>query len=182
MTYATDPEYLCNALMMFDQLKNVHGSQAKMTLLYPTEWGTPSGDVGRLAQEEENKKKKGSKRIQLCHYCVWHKTSTGSTWFLYARYLLESKSEELQNEYFRNQDTWKHSFTKILAFNHTEFDRVIMLDADAFVMHPLDYLFLKTTKLCSARIRLQTHWPLKSIGTSLNLKSTLPSRPLPLIG
>lgn len=144
MTYATDPEYLCNALMMFDQLKNVHGSQAKMTLLYPTEWGTPSGDVGRLAQEEENKKKKGSKKDPTMPLLRVAQDKYGIN-LVPIRPLSfgVKKSEELQNEYFRNQDTWKHSFTKILAFNHTEFDRVIMLDADAFVMHPLDYLFFE---------------------------------------
>lgn len=38
--------------------------------------------------------------------------------------------------------TWADSFTKLLAFNQTQYDRVISLDSDATVLQPMDELFL----------------------------------------
>ncbi|KAI4764762.1 nucleotide-diphospho-sugar transferase [Aureobasidium sp. EXF-3400] len=37
--------------------------------------------------------------------------------------------------------TWSESFTKLLAFNQTQFDRVISLDSDANVLQSMDELF-----------------------------------------
>ena len=38
--------------------------------------------------------------------------------------------------------TWSDSFTKLLAFNQTQYDRVLSLDSDATVLQPMDELFL----------------------------------------
>ncbi|KAI5302606.1 N-acetylglucosaminyltransferase [Ascosphaera pollenicola] len=38
--------------------------------------------------------------------------------------------------------TWGNSFTKLLVFNQTQYDRVLSLDSDAVVLQPLDELFL----------------------------------------
>lgn len=61
MTYATDPDYLCNALMLFDQLRNAHLTKATLSLLYPREWGMPTNDFERLAKEADNQNKRAQK-------------------------------------------------------------------------------------------------------------------------
>ena len=38
--------------------------------------------------------------------------------------------------------TWSDSFTKLLAFNHTEYDRVLGLDSDGTLLEHMDDLFL----------------------------------------
>ncbi|KAK4184884.1 family 8 putative glycosyltransferase [Podospora australis] len=38
--------------------------------------------------------------------------------------------------------TWAESFTKLLAFNQTDYDRVLHLDSDAVVLQSMDELFL----------------------------------------
>jgi alpha-N-acetylglucosamine transferase len=39
-------------------------------------------------------------------------------------------------------ETWAESFTKLLAFNQTQYDRVLALDSDSNVLENLDELFL----------------------------------------
>lgn len=39
-------------------------------------------------------------------------------------------------------DTWEESYTKLLAFNQTQYDRVLSLDSDATVLQSMDELFL----------------------------------------
>ena len=40
------------------------------------------------------------------------------------------------------QETWADSYTKLLAFNLTDFDRVLAIDSDSVVLQNLDELFL----------------------------------------
>jgi alpha-N-acetylglucosamine transferase len=40
------------------------------------------------------------------------------------------------------EETWADSYTKLLAFNLTEFDRVLAIDSDSIVLQNLDELFL----------------------------------------
>ncbi|KAE8350637.1 nucleotide-diphospho-sugar transferase [Aspergillus coremiiformis] len=39
-------------------------------------------------------------------------------------------------------ETWAYSYTKLLAFNQTQYDRVLSLDSDATLLQPMDELFL----------------------------------------
>jgi alpha-N-acetylglucosamine transferase len=39
-------------------------------------------------------------------------------------------------------DTWADSYTKLLAFNQTQYDRVLALDSDSVVLQTMDELFL----------------------------------------
>ncbi|WPG99079.1 glycosyltransferase family 8 protein [Acrodontium crateriforme] len=45
-------------------------------------------------------------------------------------------------QHFPGDPTWSDSFTKLLAFNQTQFQRVLSLDSDATILAPLDELFL----------------------------------------
>ncbi|TIA83223.1 nucleotide-diphospho-sugar transferase [Aureobasidium pullulans] len=44
-------------------------------------------------------------------------------------------------QHFAGEATWGDSFTKLLAFNQTQYERVISLDSDANVLQPMDELF-----------------------------------------
>jgi alpha-N-acetylglucosamine transferase len=45
-------------------------------------------------------------------------------------------------QHFNGDATWADSFTKLLAFNQTQFKRVLSLDSDATVLKSMDELFL----------------------------------------
>ncbi|KXG45901.1 uncharacterized protein PGRI_047570 [Penicillium griseofulvum] len=49
---------------------------------------------------------------------------------------VQIQSRELGDE------TWRASFTKLLAFNQTQYDRVLSLDSDATMLQHMDELFL----------------------------------------
>jgi alpha-N-acetylglucosamine transferase len=40
------------------------------------------------------------------------------------------------------QDTWANSYTKLLAFNQTQYERVIAIDSDTTLLKHMDELFL----------------------------------------
>ncbi|KAI5271371.1 nucleotide-diphospho-sugar transferase [Aureobasidium subglaciale] len=44
-------------------------------------------------------------------------------------------------QHYDGEATWSDSFTKLLAFNQTQYQRVISLDSDANVLQPMDELF-----------------------------------------
>lgn len=45
-------------------------------------------------------------------------------------------------QHFDGESTWADSFTKLLAFNQTDYKRVLSLDSDSTVLQPMDELFL----------------------------------------
>ncbi|KAF2726178.1 glycosyltransferase family 8 protein [Polychaeton citri CBS 116435] len=45
-------------------------------------------------------------------------------------------------QHFEGEPTWADSFTKLLAFNQTQYKRVLSLDSDSTVLQPMDELFL----------------------------------------
>lgn len=48
----------------------------------------------------------------------------------------------IEVQHFSGETTWAKSFTKLLAFNQTQFKRVISLDSDATVLQSMDELFI----------------------------------------
>ncbi|PNS21953.1 hypothetical protein CAC42_551 [Sphaceloma murrayae] len=109
--YATNAEYLCNAVMMLDALDRVDAKASKL-LLYRKSWKgreTTKTFVGRLL----------AKAIDL-----------GA--ILQPITLQRSRGEIA---------TWADSYTKLLAFNQTRYKRVLSLDTDATVLQNLDDVF-----------------------------------------
>ncbi|KXS97150.1 hypothetical protein AC578_3073 [Pseudocercospora eumusae] len=64
------------------------------------------------------------------------------------RLLLKARDElgvvlkAIEVQHFDGEKTWADSFTKLLAFNQTEYKRVLSLDSDATVLQSMDELFL----------------------------------------
>ncbi|KAJ5432067.1 hypothetical protein N7445_008565 [Penicillium cf. griseofulvum] len=88
------------------------GSKADRVLMYPSEWSA-SDDL------EESR---------MLRYARDH-------------YGVKLKPIEIQMK-SRGNETWSKSYTKLLAFNQTEYDRVLNLDSDATILQTMDELFL----------------------------------------
>ncbi|KAJ5867883.1 hypothetical protein N7534_002436 [Penicillium rubens] len=111
--YATDRSYLCNSVMLFETLHRL-GSKADRMLMYPSEW--PISEDG------------DSSESRMLHYARDH-------------YGVKLKPIEIQMR--PGSDVgWSKSYTKLLAFNLTDYDRVLHLDSDATVLQTMDELFL----------------------------------------
>lgn len=107
LQYVTNANYLCNSLMILDAL---HRSETKAdrVMMYPEDWHV----------SEDNTTD----------------DSTESKLLAKARDSYQVKLVPIQVQSFEKGDTtWRESFTKLLAFNQTQYKRVISLDSDAIV-------------------------------------------------
>lgn len=103
--YVTDPEYLCNSLMMFEQLKRL-GSKADRLLLYPSQW--------------ELYPKKTTWMSKFLHQAQKE----------YGAHIVPVRVQHFED----GERTWAESFTKLLAFKQTQYERVLSLDSDATIL------------------------------------------------
>lgn len=125
--YATTTEYLCNSVMIFEALDRL-GSKASRVLMYPSTIDIDSINVDSQlllkARDDYNVK---LVQVELQHrkdaYCKW-------------KLVLGVSSDRLTSK-----DEWADSYTKLLAFNQTQYKRLIMLDSDSTVLKHMDELF-----------------------------------------
>jgi len=124
LQYATDEDYLCNSLMIFESLARLNCAAGRV-LLYPHEW-----DVGPAVNTSES------------------------------RLLLEAEEvygvelvPVLSNVETNLTSGWENSFVKLLAFNQTAYDRVLVLDSDSTIFK----VRLPFTELCEALYILRCH-------------------------
>ncbi|CAI4052302.1 glucose N-acetyltransferase SKDI_15G4570 [Saccharomyces kudriavzevii IFO 1802] len=117
VNYVTDADYLCNTLIIFNDLKQRFGTKAKLVLLLSrdildssisTELGHINSLLAKIRAIDEDQVV-----IKLIDNIVKPDDTT----------------------------SWNESLTKLLVFNQTEFDRVIYLDNDAALRSSLDELF-----------------------------------------
>ncbi|KAF1962819.1 nucleotide-diphospho-sugar transferase [Byssothecium circinans] len=115
--YVTNPNYLCNSLMILEALRR-HGTKAELLMLYPQGWEVPAENASNAPYE--------------------------SRLLAQARDLYNTKLRPIQVKRFENKDdpTWQDSYTKLLAWNQTQYKRLISLDSDATVLDHMDELFL----------------------------------------
>jgi hypothetical protein len=113
-TYATAPVHLCNSLMLLESLHRVQ-VKADRLLVYTNEWdveATNSTEARLLRQARDQ-------------YGV-----------------ILQPVDLLRPDNLVNDPTWADSFTKLLAFNQTQYKRIITLDSDGTVLRGMDELFL----------------------------------------
>ncbi|KAJ3530281.1 hypothetical protein NM208_g9394 [Fusarium decemcellulare] len=112
--YVTGEDYLCNSVMIFETLHRL-GSKADRLMMYPREVLDP--------EAEESDNHAGQLLIK-------------------AREEYNVKLQPITVQRREGDDlTWADSFTKLLAFNQTQYDRVISLDSDGVVLQHVDELF-----------------------------------------
>lgn len=126
--YATNQAYLCNSVMLFEILHRLE-SKADRLLMYPSDYQIDDEELEsesfesrllRKARDEYNVK---LQPIQIQRRGAGDRMYTSSG----RRMLVDSALIE-------NPATWAESYTKLLAFNQTQYDRVLSLDSDSTVL------------------------------------------------
>ena len=110
--YATNSAYLCNAVMVFEALQRL-GSKADRILFYPQEWDL---DIASTSDRDSQ---------LLVKARDW--------------YNVKLLPVEIDKPGF---DAWNVSFTKFMAWDQTQYDRILHLDSDVTVLKNLDELFM----------------------------------------
>ncbi|KAL1964240.1 hypothetical protein VTN77DRAFT_7198 [Rasamsonia byssochlamydoides] len=110
--YVTNTAYLCNSVMLFEILHRL-GSKADRLMMYPSSFAVEGSN------SEESKllrKARDQYGVKLMPIEIQRRASGDAT--------------------------WAESYTKLLAFNQTQYDRVLSLDSDSTVLQTMDELFL----------------------------------------
>ncbi|KAK8192790.1 nucleotide-diphospho-sugar transferase [Phyllosticta capitalensis] len=119
--YATNGAYLCNSIMAFDALEKL-GSKADRILFYPDNW-----DLEVTASDDRDSQllvmARDKYRVKLI---PMHMQS------------LKAKGKEEEDEW---EETWDFSINKFLAWNQTQYERVIHFDSDVTLFAHMDDLF-----------------------------------------
>ncbi|KAK9251623.1 nucleotide-diphospho-sugar transferase [Lipomyces tetrasporus] len=114
--YVTDTAYLCNSVMLFEILHRL-GSKAHRLMMYPSSFTVDGASTEESRLLRQARDKYGVKLMPI----------------------------EIQRRETSDDDgsaTWAEGFTKLLAFNQTQYDRVLSLDSDSTVLQTMDELFL----------------------------------------
>ncbi|KAF2093440.1 alphaN-acetylglucosamine transferase, partial [Rhizodiscina lignyota] len=111
--YVTNEAYLCNSVMIFESLHRLK-SKPNRLMMHPDSWKL---DDPGLNSETKMLLEKARDE-----------------------YGVELNPIQVQNG--GGEPTWAESFTKLLLFNQTQFDRVLLLDSDGSILNPPDELFL----------------------------------------
>ncbi|KAI6784254.1 uncharacterized protein J7T54_004800 [Emericellopsis cladophorae] len=113
--YVTNPAYLCNSLLIFESLARLESKPARL-MLYPTHMLlSPSAPSAEDMDGKLLIKPREEYKVTLKPIMIQHRDS--------------------------EDETWADSFTKLLAFNQTQYDRVLTLDSDRTILQPPDDLF-----------------------------------------
>lgn len=117
--YATNGAYLCNSVMLFDQLHRL-GSRADRVLFYPEEWDLTV----------ENSHDRDSQLLVMARDTYNVKLVS-----------MNMQSVRAEADKDDDEETWDFSINKFLAWNLTQYDRVLHIDSDATLLQHLDDLF-----------------------------------------
>ncbi|KAM6482823.1 nucleotide-diphospho-sugar transferase [Trichoderma sp. SZMC 28011] len=114
--YVTSSEYLCISVMLLERLHHL-GSRADRVLMYPTKMlpDPETNDGGGFHDAELLIKARDEYDVKLMPVEIQHRDTI--------------------------DDTWANSYTKLLAFNLIQYERVIAIDADVTVLKHMDELF-----------------------------------------
>ncbi|KAI1453125.1 glycosyltransferase family 8 protein [Annulohypoxylon moriforme] len=113
--YVTNAAYLCNSVMIFETLFRL-GSKADRVMMYPETMMDP-GETNPSSEEARLiVKARDEYKVKLVPVSVQRRAGGDAT--------------------------WAESFTKLLAFNQTQYQRVLNVDSDATILQTMDELFL----------------------------------------
>ncbi|KAK4949041.1 hypothetical protein LTR10_012414 [Elasticomyces elasticus] len=113
-TYATDTESLCNSVMLLESLHRL-GVNADRMLIHSNLWNASDTTFEREARLLRRARDDFGAKLQAIE--VLHEDNVADP-------------------------TWASGFTKLLAFNQTQYKRVLSLDADATILRSMDEIFL----------------------------------------
>ncbi|OHE96647.1 glucose N-acetyltransferase [Colletotrichum orchidophilum] len=113
--YVTDKHYLCNSVMFFERLQHFQ-SKADRVIMYPSDMLVSPLDT--------------------------EGTSDEAKLLILAREKYDVKLAPISIQRRTGADpTWAESFTKLLAFNQTKYERVLSIDSDSTLLQHMDELF-----------------------------------------
>ncbi|KAI0536501.1 glucose N-acetyltransferase [Xylaria digitata] len=113
--YATNKEYLCNSVMIFETLHRLQ-AKAERVMMYPEKMMDPTETNPDSYEAKLLVKARDQYGVKLRPVSVQRRSGGDAT--------------------------WAESFTKLLAFNQTQYLRVLHVDSDATILQPMDELFL----------------------------------------
>ncbi|RFU23961.1 hypothetical protein B7463_g12381, partial [Scytalidium lignicola] len=119
--YATSPESLCNAVMIWRDMEHI-GSRGQRLMYYPSDWSVDEID-------ELTDGKHLTPIARLLH--------TAETEY----YVKLRPIEELRLDQ-KVEERWPEAYTSLLAFNLTEYKRVLVFDSGSLLKRNIDELFL----------------------------------------
>ncbi|KAI1440442.1 glycosyltransferase family 8 protein [Annulohypoxylon stygium] len=113
--YVTNAAYLCNSVMIFETLFRL-GSKADRVMMYPETMMDPAETNPSSEEAKLIVKARDEYKVKLVPVSVQRRAGGDAT--------------------------WAESFTKLLAFNQTQYKRVLNVDSDATILQTMDELFL----------------------------------------
>jgi alpha-N-acetylglucosamine transferase len=127
--YVTNTAYLCNSVMLFEILTRLQ-SKADRLLMYPSSFSVDTEDDS--TESKLLRKARDEYKVKLVPISVQSR-SGGDCEFLISMYnLVEHLGIGHTNSAV--SATWAESYTKLLAFNQTQYDRVLSLDSDSTIL------------------------------------------------
>ncbi|KAF4453277.1 hypothetical protein F53441_4007 [Fusarium austroafricanum] len=111
--YVTNSEYLCNSVMFFEALHRF-SSRPDRVMMVPWEFLEP--ELVNSTYAYLLNKARDEYNVKIVPITIQ------SNW--------------------KVEPTWADSYTKLLAFNQTQYDRVLSIDSDSVLLQPMDDLFL----------------------------------------
>jgi len=118
--YAATPIHLCNALMLWSQIERI-GSRAQRLMYYPSHWSPDEID-------DSDPEKELTPIARLLTSAI-------------EDYAVTLQPLDVLHENNPSRETWAGCFTKFLAFNLTEYSRVLVIDSAATLYQHIDDLF-----------------------------------------
>ena len=126
--YATNQLYLCNSVMLFEILHRLE-SKANRLLMYPSHFLAEEGDSASETDESRLLKKARDEYDVKLQPIEVQSRSVGDRELTLTD--IPGKAPTILTMAIA---TWAESYTKLLAFNQTQYDRVLSLDSDSTVL------------------------------------------------
>ncbi|KAH8595601.1 hypothetical protein B0O99DRAFT_652061 [Bisporella sp. PMI_857] len=115
--FVTTPESLCDSLMIWSKIEEI-GSRGQRKMYYPSEW-----DIEAKGKDDPN------------HVSIFLRQAV-------KLYYVNAIPLEALNEITLAKSIWGGPYTNLLAFNLTQYSRVLVIDPASVVQKNLDLLFL----------------------------------------
>ncbi|KAL5327210.1 hypothetical protein ACEPPN_004902 [Leptodophora sp. 'Broadleaf-Isolate-01'] len=117
-----DEERLCSAVLVWHEIEEI-GSRAQRTLVYPSSWSPDEVETDPALNNTLTRKAHLLREARDKYYVLLHPI-------------------EALHENAMLQGVWTDPYIKLLAFNLTQFDRVLVLDSASQPKGNLDAVFL----------------------------------------
>lgn len=132
--YVTDTNYLCNSLMLFEALQRL-GSKADRLLMYPDDFSVAADDSSREAKLLRIARDKYGAKLRPIQVQSRNGGDGKSCLPVVGYNVMAILAVHFVSlRLIAIVVTWAESYTKLLAFNQTDYDRVLSLDSDSNVL------------------------------------------------